>query len=361
MKYIFLLLVFCMITHAEPINTIASYLSSLEKQNQLSGIVLIAQNNEIVFHQSYGLSNHELHVKNHEHSKFRIASITKQFTAALILKLQELGYLGVNDPVSKFIPDFPNGHAITLHHLLSHTSGLARIQEIPDLSNILRIPHTSAQMVELFKNSPAKFNPGQYYDYSNAGYLLLSYIIELITKKSFGQVLQELILIPAGMHESGSDDNRVILKDRASGYNLVDNQLQNGTYIDMPLCGGSGGMYATAYDLCLWNQALYSGKIINQNSLGQMLSQHTQNLSAFDGCIGWDLSYAQYGYGIRVGTLPNGNYFASHEGIFNGFCSNIMHIFESNTDIIILSNYQHAPIKEISDTLIYYVITSKIG
>lgn len=361
MKYIFLLLFFCMITHAEPINTIASYLSSLEEQNQLSGIVLIAQNNEIIFHHAYGLANNELHVKNHEHTKFRIASITKQFTAALILKLQELGYLGVNDPVSKFIPDFPNGHAITLHHLLSHTSGLARIQEIPDLSNILRIPHTSAQMVELFKNSQAKFNPGQYYDYSNAGYLLLTYIIELVTEKSFGQVLQELILIPPGMHESGSDDNSLILKDRASGYCLVEDQLHNAPYIEMSLCGGSGGMYATAYDLYLWNQALYSGKIISKDSLTLMFTPHTQRLTAFEGCIGWDLSYAQYGYGIRVGTLANGNHFSSHEGIFNGFCSNLIHIFESNTDIIILSNFQHAPIKEISDTLINYVITSKIG
>lgn len=348
-------------THVKPVDSIASYLSNLKKQYQFSGIVLVAQNNKIVFHRAYGMANHELHVKNHEHTKFRIASITKQFTAALILKLQELGYLGVNDPVSKFIPDFPNGHAITLHHLLSHTSGLARIQEIPDIGNILRIPHTKAEMVDLFKDKQPKFNPGDYYDYSNAGYLLLSYIIELVTKKSFEQALKNFILTPAGLHDSGSDDNALILKDRASGYNLVNNELLNGTYIDMALCSGSGGMYATAYDLYLWNQALYAGKIINNDSLPLMFTPHTQTLTAFEGCIGWDLSYAQYGYGIRVGTLANGNHFSSHEGIFNGFCSNIIHIFESNTDIIILSNFQHAPIKEISDTLINYVITSKIG
>lgn len=361
MKYFFLALAVCMINLAQPIDTIASYLSNLEKQNQFSGVVLIAQNNSMLFHQAYGLANQELNVKNHEHTKFRIASVTKQFTAALVLKLQEQGLLTINDTISKFIPEYPNGHVITLHHVLSHTAGLARIQEIPDIGNILRIPHTKAEMVDLFKDRPSKFNPSDFYDYSNAGYLLLTYIIELVTEKSFGQVLQKLILIPAGMHESGSDDNALILKDRASGYSLVDNQLQNGTYIDMPLCGGSGGMYATAYDLYRWNQALYSGKIINLNSSKQMLTSHTNNLTAFEGCIGWDLSYAQYGYGIRVGTLANGNHLSSHEGIFNGFCSNIIHIFESNIDIIILSNFQHAPIKEISDTLINYVITSKIG
>lgn len=357
MKFHFFTLLFFITMNAKSNTTlIASYLDDLSAKSQFSGVVLISQNNTLLLHKAFGLSNHELVVRNHEHIKFRIASITKQFTAALILRLQELGYVSVNDPVSKFIPDFHNGNAITLHHLLSHTSGLARIQEIPNLSNILRIPHTSAQMVDLFKNSPTKFNPGEYYDYSNAGYLLLSHIIELVTQKSFAQTLKEFILTPACMQNSGSDNNALILKDRASGYNLVDEQLQNGTYIDLPLCSGSGGMYATAHDLYLWNQALYSGKIINQNSLAQMLNPHTQNLTAFEGCIGWDLSYAQYGYGIRVGTWANGHHFTSHEGIFNGFCSNIIHIFESNTDIIILSNFQHAPIKEISDALINFLL-----
>ena len=362
MKYISLILGLFTSTMAhQTAQSIKTYLSSLTNQDQFSGIVLVVQNNKILFHQAYGWANLELNVKNHEHTKFRIASITKQFTATLILKLQEQGLLSINDTISKFIPDFPNGHIITLHHLLNHTSGLARIQEIPDIGNILRIPHTKAQMVTLFKAQPSKFNPGDYYDYSNASYLLLTYIIELVTKKSFGQALQELILIPAGMHGSGSDNNVVILKDRASGYCLVEDQLHNAPYIDMPLCGGSGGMYATAHDLYLWNQALYSGKIINKNSLAPMFTPHTQNLTAFEGCIGWDLSYAQYGYGIRVGTLINGQHFASHEGIFNGFCSNIMHIFESNTDIIIQSNFQHAPIKDITDTIVNYVNTSKIG
>ncbi len=333
-------------------SSVHKYLEDLTHHNQFNGIVLIAHNSEIVFHQAYGLANHELNVKNHEHTKFRIASITKQFTAALILRLQELSLLKIADTVDQYIPDYPNGNAITLHHLLSHTSGLARIQEIPDISNILRIPHTKWQMVTLFKDRHVKFNPSNFYDYSNASYLLLTYIIELVTKKSFGQALQELILTPAGMHESGSDNNSLILKDRASGYCLAEDQLQNAPYIDMALCGGSGGMYATAHDLYLWNQALYSGKIINQNSLSQMLSPHTQSLAAFEGCIGWDLSYAQYGYGMRVGTLANGNHFSSHEGIFNGFYSNLLHIFESNTDIIILSNFQHAPIKDITDRLL---------
>lgn len=336
-------------------NLITDYLDELTQYNQFSGVVLVAQDNKIIFHKAYELANHELGIKNHEHTKFRIASVTKQFTAALVLKLQELGLVAVYNPVSKYIPDYPNGDAITLHHLLSHTSGLARIQEIPNVDNVLRIPHTKAEMVNLFKDRSSKFNPGQYYDYSNAGYLLLSYIIELVTKKSFGQALKEFILIPAGMHESGSDDNALILANRASGYYLVESQLQNAPHIEMLLCGGSGGMYATAYDLYLWNQALYSDKIINKNSLAQMLTPHTQELAAFEGCIGWDLSYAHYGYGIRVGTLANGHHFSSHEGIFNGFCSNIIHIFESNTDIIILSNLQHTPIKEINDTIINYI------
>lgn len=353
-KFVCIILNCLLMTHDSLSMRIDSYLQNLTDQNQFSGIVLIAQNNSMLFHQAYGLANQELNVKNHAHTKFRIASITKQFTAALVLKLQELGLVSVSDPVSKYIPDYPNGDTITLHHLLSHTAGIARIQEIPDIGNILRIPHTKAEMVDLFKDRPSKFNPGDFYDYSNAGYLLLTYIIELVSEKSFGQVLQELILIPAGMHESGSDDNSLILKDHASGYCLVEDQLHNAPYIEMSLCGGSGGMYATAYDLYLWNQALYSGKIINKDSLTLMFTPHTQTLTAFEGCIGWDLSYAQYGYGIRVGTLVNGNHFSSHEGIFNGFCSNLIHIFESNTDIIILSNFQHAPIKEISDTLINF-------
>lgn len=332
-----------------------SHLQKLHDQYQFSGTVLVAQNNKILFHHTYGLANHELSTKNHEHTKFRIASITKQFTAALVLKLQELKLLNISDTIDTYIPDFPHGAAITIHQLLSHTSGLPRIQEIPDLVNVLRIPHSSAQMVDLFKDEQPKFNPGEFYDYSNAGYLLLTHIIELVTQKSFAQALEEYILIPTHMHESGSDDNTHILKDRASGYCLVDEQLQNAPYIDMPLCGGSGGMYATAHDLYLWNKSLYSGNILSHDSLKLMLMPHTQSLTAFKGCIGWDLSYAHYGYGIRVGTLADGSHFASHEGILNGFCSNNIHIFESNINIIILSNFQHAPLKEMTDTLVNYI------
>lgn len=340
---------------AKNLDSMNGYLKALTDQNQFSGIVLVAHDNKIIFNHAYGLANHELSTKNHEHIKFRIASITKQFTAALVLKLQELKLLSISDTIDTYIPDFPHGAAITIHQLLSHTSGLPRIQEIPDLVNVLRIPHSSAQMVDLFKDEQPKFNPGEFYDYSNAGYLLLAHIIELVTQKSFTQALEEYILIPTHMHESGSDDNTHILKDRASGYCLVDEQLQNAPYIDMPLCGGSGGMYATAHDLYLWNKSLYSGNILSHDSLKLMLTPHTQSLTAFEGCIGWDLSYAHYGYGIRIGTLADGSHFASHEGILNGFCSNNIHIFESNINIIILSNFQHAPIKEMTDTLVNYI------
>ena len=333
-----------------------SYIQKLVAQQEFSGVILIAQQGNPIFHTAYGFANHEWEIPCTLDTKFRIASITKQFTAAAILKLQEQGLLKLTDTVDKYIPDYPQGNRITIHHLLSHTAGLARIFEIPHLNNVLRVPHTTGQMVELFKNKPLIFNPGSYYDYSNSGYLLLSHIIEIITGKSFAYSLKELILIPADMHESGNDDNTMILKKRASGYILINDTLCNGEYIEMQLCAGAGGIYSCAADLLRWNQALYSGKIITPESLTYMLTPYTISLSAFPGgCELYDLSYANYGYGIRTGIYSNGTHFTSHEGILNGFITNMIHMIEPNIDIVILSNFQHAPIKEITGTLANYI------
>jgi len=306
------------------------YLKAYVKMNRFSGSVLIAQNGEILLKKGYGMADLEHSVPNTPQTKFRIASLTKQFTAMAILQLQKKNLLNVNAPLSRYINDYPNGDKITIHHLLTHTSGIPNFTVATDKEARVR-PMTLEMIIQKLKDQPLNFSPGEKFEYSNAGYYLLGHIIEKVTGSGYASVIKENIFEPLGMANSGYDYNHIILKNRAYGYRLEKGDLINAEYIHMANVHASGGLYSTVEDLYLWDRALYTERLIKRSSLEQMFTPFTKN----------------YGYGWGIVTLFKRK-MTGHNGDMEGFQTNITRFAEDDVCIIVLSNFGHTPIGKMS-------------
>ncbi len=195
-----------------------AYVQPFVESNNFSGVILIAQGGKVQVRKAYGLANYELGVPNTPETKFQIASVSKPFTAIAVLLLEERGKLSAQDPVSRYVPDYPNGDKITIHHLLTHTSGIPNVNSMPEYDQRSRFPATPAQLVEIFKNKPADFAPGARYSYSNSNYNLLALILEKVSGQSYGEFVRASILQPLGMKDTGHPRAGELLAQRASGY-----------------------------------------------------------------------------------------------------------------------------------------------
>jgi CubicO group peptidase (beta-lactamase class C family) len=310
------------------------YLNAQTKLGAFSGSVLIAQGGKVLLSKGYGMANLELDVPNIPQTKFRLGSVTKQFTAMAIMQLQERGLLDVNDPIIKYIPDYPNGEKITIHHLLTHTSGIPNLTDFPDFLETVTLPSPVEKTIERFKNKPLDFEPGEKFNYSNSGYVLLGYLIEKISGKSYEDFLKENIFQPLNMNGSGYDHSSTILKNRASGYSLGTDGLVNADYINMSLPLGGGCLYSTVEDLYLWDRALYTDKLVSQSSLKEIFTPFKED----------------YGYGWFVSELFKHKRI-NHSGGIQGFSCNISRYPDDDLCIIALSNYEHAVIGKIAKDL----------
>ncbi len=241
-----------------------------------SGAVLLAKNGRVLLRKGYGMANNELSVLNSPSTKFHIASISKTFTAAAIMILEERGLISVNDPLTKFIPDYPDGDKITVHHLLTNTSGIANINSLSDYDKWSLFPHTTEQLIEKFKNKPMNFNPGERgYTESNSNYNLLAYLVEKLSGMSYGEFLETNIFVPLDMRDTGHDGSpEVLLSDRANGYipNGI-SDLKNAPYINWSIKTGNGSIYSTVDDLYKWDRALYTEKLLKKVTVSKMMSK----------------------------------------------------------------------------------------
>jgi CubicO group peptidase (beta-lactamase class C family) len=330
-------------SYAQKIDTL---ISDYATQNLFSGAVLVAHKGKILFKKAYNLADRELNVANTTAMKFRIASLTKQFTALAILQLQEKKLLSISDPLSKFVPNFTQGDMITLHHLLSHSSGIPNITFFADFGTKCLQPTTLSEEVEYLRSNSTQldFKPGTKYTYSNSNYIILSYIIEKVSGQSFESYLQDYILKPLGMHDSGLENLSQIIPNRTSGYVRNDTQIKNAPYFDFSWAVGSGGMYSTIEDMYRWNRALYANqqKIASPESFKQLFAPHTP--------IAAHIPNFWYGYGLALEECEFG-LCISHEGNINGFSSYTTHYTKDDTSIIILSNFAFAPYKTIEATI----------
>ncbi len=323
---------------ANAASSLDSFLQQQTAQQNFSGTVLIARKGKIVLNKAYGFANYELSAPNTLQTKFRIGSITKQFTAVAIMQLQEKGLLNVHDTISKYISDFPNGKNITLHHLLTHTSGNFNISTLPDIVERAKQSTTLEKLVDFIKQQKAEFSPGDRYSYNNSGYILLTYIIEKASGKTYAQYLQENIFNPLGMKDSGIDSPIPIIKNRASGYSKDQTGLINAPYTDMVWTAGAGQIYSTIEDMYRWHCALQNGTVLCKESIQLMQKAHACDQERPNECYGYGFYHVK---NTKFGPL------LGHRGGTLGFKSAYYYYPEHDLVILILSNFMFAPLKEI--------------
>ncbi len=299
------------------------------------GTVLVERDGKAILDKGYGSADLEWKIPNAPDTRFRLGSITKQFTAAGILLLEERGQLKIEEPISKYMPDAPAAWKnITFSHLLTHTSGIPSFTSFADYNELQTRPVTPEQLVARFRDKPLEFQPGEKWNYSNSGYALLGYLLEKISGKKYCDFLQQNIFTPLAMHDSGCDRNSVILQRRASGYTPGPNGLENAGYIDMTVPFSAGELYSTTGDLLRWQQGLFGGKLLNPASLKKMTTPFKEN----------------YGFGLEIQTIK-GHERVSHAGGINGFNTFEAWYPQEKLSIIVLSNVNGNAPDEISGKL----------
>lgn len=241
-----------------------------------NGSVLVVDNGKLAFKKGYGLANIEWNMPNTPDTKFRLGSLTKQFTAMLIMQLVEQGKLKLAGNITDYLPDYPKaaGDKITLHHLLTHSSGIPNYTNFPSFNSINRNRYKPADFIKQFSDSTLQFEPGTAFAYSNSGYFLLGVIIEKVTGKTYETVLQENIFTPLQMKNTGYASFFKILPRRAIGYDRWNLQYEAAPYLDMSLPYAAGALYSTVEDLALWDQALYSDKLLSAVSKAIMFTPY---------------------------------------------------------------------------------------
>ena len=234
--------------------------------------VLVSSRGKMIYKKALGMANLELGVPMQPDNVFRIASITKQFTAIAILQLMEAGKLHLQDEITRFLPNYPlQGSKITIEHLLTHTSGIRDYTSIKDSTQRGKIDFTPAEMISYFQNQPMRFAHGSRYEYSNSNYFLLGYIIETITGKTYGQYLEDQFFGPLRMSSSFYSSDTKIIKNRAAGYTKGANGLHNATSISMTQPYAAGAILSTVEDLFRWQQALVSYQLVKKETLQKHL------------------------------------------------------------------------------------------
>ncbi len=290
--------------------------------------VLISRGDRVLLSKGYGLADMEQEIPITSKTIFRIGSITKQFTAASILKLQEEGKLKVTDRLTKYIPDYPRGDEVTLHHLLTHTSGIENYTGKLDFSGKVTQVISSNELIDSFKYDDFNFKPGDSYSYSNSGYFLLGYIVERVSGKSYEKYLQETFFKPLGMNDSGVHHADLKLANEALGYSNIEGETVNALNWDMSHAGAAGAIYSTVEDLNRWNEGIFNGQVLSQESLA----------AAFTGAkIRTSDQLTGYGYGWGIGE-QGGLKLMHHSGGLDGFTSYLVRFPQQDLTIAVLHN-----------------------
>jgi CubicO group peptidase (beta-lactamase class C family) len=314
---------------------IEQIVQSYVADHKFMGTVLIAKGDKILFDKGYGFANLEWRIPNTPDTKFRLGSVTKQFTAASILLLEERGKLRTDDLVKKYLPDAPAAwDKIGIFHLLTHTSGIPSFTSFPEYPDFEKKPATPEELVKRFEDKPLEFEPGSQFKYSNSGYLLLGYLIDKISGEPYPQFVKENIFVPLGMTDSGYDLNATVIARRAAGYTSAspDGQIQNTGYIDMTIPYSAGALYSTTRDLLKWERGLYGGKVLQAASLKKMTTPFKEN----------------YGCGLFISNA-DGRRKIDHGGGIEGFNTEVAYYPEDQLAVIVLANLNGGAPDEIAN------------
>jgi CubicO group peptidase (beta-lactamase class C family) len=307
---------------AQDVSRMEQVVESYVSGKAFMGSVLVARGNDILLSKGYGSANLEWNIPNSPSTKFRLGSITKQFTSASILLLEERGKLKTGDLVKKYIPDAPAAwDKITVYHLLTHTSGIPNFTGFPDYKAQEPFPTTTEKLVARFRDKPLDFQPGEKWSYSNSGYVLLGYLIEKAGGETYQKFLQENIFGPLGMKDSGYDSNSAVIPRRASGYVPGKNGPENAGFIHMSVPFSAGALYSTTEDLLRWERALFGGKLLSAASLEKMTTPYKEDYAC--------------GLGVRN---ANGRKLIEHGGGIEGFNTFLGYYPEDKLTVVVLSN-----------------------
>src|SRR6185436_3270831 len=306
---------------------VQSYVSN----GTFAGSVLVARGSDVIVSKGYGLANVEWNVPSSPSARFKVASITKQFTAAAILLLEERGRLKIDDLVKTHLPEAPAAwDRITVFHLLTHTAGFPGLPPAGRQAPVESADGTVAGFVTALMQRPLESQPGERFNYTNSGYLVLGHLIQKLTGKSYEAFLRENIFTPLGMKDSGLDSPSVIAR-RAGSYTVTPTGLVNASYAsDRIVPNTAAGLYSTTEDLMRWQNGLYGGKVISKASLQKMTTP-------FKG---------DYGLGVYIRTV-DGRRAATHGGGAPPF-ANLTYFFDRGISVVVLGNLSVAPSAEIA-------------
>lgn len=308
------------------------------------GTVGVMKDGKIVFLKGYGLSDLEDGQLVKADTIFRIGSITKQFTTAMLMLLVERGQLSLSDPIARYFPDFPKADGITVRHLLDHTSGIHSYTDKNFQSRGWR-EHDTKEMISYIagQENLTDFPVGEDYRYNNSAYVLAGALVEKLTGKPYGAALEEMITKPLGLKDTAYDDERAIVPRRAKGYDLRDDKLANPLPLSVSVAHGAGAMRSTAADMLRWQDALFSGKVVKPESLALMIEptklKDGRLTSAVSKTYPSGPPPLEYGLGLAVGER-DGRRIVGHGGAINGFNSALYTYPDDKTAIVLLVNTQ---------------------
>ena len=244
--------------HAELASKLESAFDAFAQAQQFNGMILVAREGDVVLSKGYGLADRAASTPNDAQTRYRIGSVTKPMTAMMVLMLQERGLLDLDDPICEYVDRCPDAWSnITVEQLLSHTAGVANFTQFPDFEATKNQPTTLTETIDRFRDAPLDFPPGERWNYSDSGYILLGQIIETVTGHPYEEVAQELVFAPLGMSNTGYDHNR---DDLAVGY--VNASGAEADFVDMSIPHAAGALYSTAEDLLKWDRALAEGSLL---------------------------------------------------------------------------------------------------
>jgi len=302
-----------------------TFLQAHQETEEFMGSVLVARGDDVLHSSGYSMANLEHSVPNTSETVFRLASLTKQFTAAAILQLQEQGKLNVNDPVDRYLPDYPHGKEITIDQLLNHTAGIPDYEFLQP-SMVFRNAVSLDELMAKFSGLPLDFRPGSRFSYSNSGYVVLTAILENVSGQTYAEYLAEHIFQPVGMEQTHYDYANIVLQGRAAGYTLDGAGYQNAEFFDMSNVAGAGGLVSNVHDMYRWDRALYTAQVLNEASRRAYFAPTVEMSEG-----------GQYTYGGALLEIGSRDY-TLFSGQISGFFTTSLRYPDEEIFVIVLSN-----------------------
>ncbi len=306
-----------------------AFVASQMKARRIPGLSIAVLRDGVVVHAGgYGLANVEHEVPATEHTMYQLASVTKQFTATVVMQLVEESRLTLSTPLRSVLPDVPDAwSAVTVAQLLNHTSGIPSYTSVPDFGSLMRKDFTPAELIALVRDRPMDFAPGEKWRYNNSGYVLLGMMIEKITGKPWGTVLEARLFKPAGMATARVNDHSIVVPHRAQGYAWENGVLKNGEYVSPTQPYAAGALLVSVLDLAKWDETLAKRPVLSPASLAAMYAP----APIADG------KTHPYGFGWSVSPY-RGHTRYGHSGGIPGFSTYYARFVDDKLSVIVLAN-----------------------